>query len=315
MKEVHFSEVPDLQSALFIGAFAGWNDAADASTWAVKFLVSQWDARPFAEIEPERFYDFTETRPKVRVRQGSLKQVAWPSNRFYVYRAPRGEHGPLHRDIVLFLGTEPQLRWKTFCHRIVEVCRQCHVEEVALLGALVAEVPHTLPAPVSGVSGEATMLRRMTKLGVEHASYEGVTGILAVLQDMTRKGGLSSMSLWGAAPHYVSATPNLQVSQALLTKLNALYDLDLRLDDLSRAVQGFTQRVTALVDMDPEVSAYVRELERRNATNERTGTTFAGDTSGVHSIPSSGDLPSPEQAIEDVEEFLRQFRTDGGAES
>ncbi|MGH2484819.1 MAG: PAC2 family protein [Ktedonobacterales bacterium] len=315
MKEIQFSETPDLQSAVLIGAFAGWNDAAAAATWAIKFLIHQWDARPFAEIEPERFYDFTETRPKVRVRQGALKQVVWPSNRFYVHRAPRGDNGPLHRDIVLFLGTEPQLRWKTFCHRVVEVCRQCQVEEVALLGALVADVPHTLPAPISGTSGETTTLRRMTKIGVEHANYEGVSGILAVLQHIARKSGFSTSSLWGAAPHYVSATPNLRVSQALLAKLNALYDFDLRLDELTDAVQGFTQRVSALVDMDPEVSAYVRELELRNATNEITGTTFAGDTSGVHRIPSSGDLPSPEQAIEDVEQFLRQFRPEGGAES
>jgi proteasome assembly chaperone (PAC2) family protein len=312
MEYVQISEVPDLENALLIGAFAGWNDAASAASWAVKFLINQWEARPFAELEPELFYDFSETRPKVRVVNGAVRKVSWPANRFYVFRAEREASAPKRRDIVLFLGDEPQLRWKTYTQEVLDVCRQCQVEELALLGSLVAEVPHTAPVQIAGTAGESAMLRRMESEGIERVNYEGDAGILSVLHDAARKEGFAAVSLWGTAPHYISATPNLPVSEALLERLNDLYHFDLRLNDLGRAARRFTQRVSSLVAEDPEVSAYVRELERRTTEDDVPGTAIAGDASGVHRIPLDGELPSPEQAIQDVEEWLRQFRGDAG---
>ncbi len=312
MEYVQINEVPDLDSAIFVGAFGGWNDAAGAATWAVKFLINQWEARAFAEIEPELFFDFSETRPRVRISGGLVRRLNWPSNRFYVHRAERVEGKAVGRDIVLFLGEEPQLRWKTFAQEMLDVCRQCQVEEVVLLGALVGEVAHTTPVQVSGTSGEPATLRRMEAEGVLRAQYEGTTGILSIIQDTARKEGFSTASLWGMAPHYVSAAPNLAVSEALLAKLDGLYTFQVRLAELSRAARRFTQRVSSLVADDPEVAAYVRELESRSEDNAGPGMALASDASGVHRIPMDGDLPSPEEAIQDVEEWLRQYRGDGG---
>lgn len=312
MGHVHMSEVPDLENALLVGAFAGWNDAASAATWAIKFLINQWEATPFADIDPEDFYDFTESRPQTRVTGGAVRRLSWPANRFYVHRAERTEAGPTQRDIVLLLGEEPHMRWKTFAQDVLDVCRQCQVEEVMLLGSLIAEVPHTAPVQVAGTAGEAAVLRRMDGAGVERATYEGSTGILTVIQDAARKDGFGTASLWGTAPHYVSATPNLPVSEALLDKLDGIYDFGLRLGDLSRAARRFTQRVSSLVAEDPEVSAYVQELERKGSSDALPGMPLASDASGIHRIPTDGELPSPEQAIQDVEEWLRQFREDPG---
>lgn len=308
------SEVPDVENALLIGAFAGWNDAASAATWAVKFLINQWEATPFADIEPELFYDFTETRPQVRILSGSIRRVSWPSNRFYVHRAERTPDGPHGRDVVLLLGEEPQHRWKSFSQQVLDVCRQCRVEEMVLLGALIGEVPHTAPIDISGTASNAATLRRMDSTGIERATYEGSTGILTVIHDTARREGIGAASLWGTAPHYVSATPNLPVSEALLDKLDALYHFDLRLGDLTRAARRFTARVSSLVASDPEVSAYVRELEQRQSADERSGTPLASDASGIHRVPVDGELPSAEQAIQDVEDWLRRFRSDGGGD-
>ena len=312
MEYVQINEVPDLESAILVGAFAGWNDAAGAATWAVKFLINQWDARAFAEIEPELFFDFTETRPKVRISGGLVRRLSWPSNRFYVRRAERVDGKPVGRDMVLFLGEEPQLRWKTFAQEMLDVCRQCQVEEIVLLGAIVGEVPHTSPVQISGTSGEPATLRRMDAEGVTRASYEGSTGLLSVIHDTARKEGFATASLWGMAPHYISAAPNLAVSEALLAKLDGVYGFHLHLSELSRAARRFTQRVSTLVADDPEVSAYVRELERRTADTEEPGTMIAGDASGIHSIPTDGTLPTGEEAVQDVEEWLRQFRGESG---
>ena len=339
MEHVQITERQHLERAIFIGAFAGWNDAASAASWSVKFLINQWDAQPFAELDPELFYDFSETRPTVRIAGGALRRLSWPANRFYVYHADKAlantsetetpalngdEHStdarPSHgmrRDVVLFLGDEPQLRWKTFAREIVELCRECHVEEMVLLGSLMAEAPHTLPTPISGVTSHSGMLRRMSMSGVERANYNGATGILTALQDTARKEGIATTSLWGAAPHYVSATPNLPVSEALLRKLDQLYDFNLNLNDLARAAKRFTSRVSSLVAEDPEVSAYVHELEQRTSSATATGLSdapFRGDASGVHRIPMDGELPSPEEAVQDVEAWLRHFREESGTD-
>jgi proteasome assembly chaperone (PAC2) family protein len=316
--QVHMTANPDLEHAVLIGAFSGWNDAASAASWALKFLVNQWDAQPFADLDPELFYDFTAARPTVRINGGSIRRVSWPTNRFYAYRAERENDRPAsgQRDIILLLGDEPHLRWKTFTKEILAVCRECHVEEIILLGSLVAEVPHTAPVQVSGTTTQSAILRRLVPNGVERASYNGVTGILTVLQEAARKAGFPATSLWGVAPHYVSATPNLPVSEALLRKLDGLYDFGLQLRDLSRAAERFNSRVSSLVADDPDVAAYVRELEQRSGSliNPFESSSFAGDASGVHLIPREGELPSPEQAVESVEELLRRYREESGRE-
>jgi proteasome assembly chaperone (PAC2) family protein len=317
MEYVDMQEVPDLENAILIGAFAGWNDAASAATWAIKFLINQWEATPFAEIEPENFFDFSETRPRVRISNGAIRRLSWPANRYYVHRADHTDPTRQNRDIVLFLGEEPQQHWKTFSQTMLDVCRQCQVEEIVFLGALVGEVPHTAPVQIIGTASEATILRKMDRTGIERANYEGATGILAVVQDAARRGDFRTVSLWGTAPHYVSATPNLPVSEALLDKLDSLYHFDLHLHDLSREAKRFTARVTSLVADDPEVSAYVHELEQRapSDVNSSASLPAISDASGIHHIPLDGGLPSPEQAIQDVEDWLRRFRNDGEHDS
>lgn len=331
MEHAHVSRPQRLTRPILIGAFAGWNDAAGAATWAIKFLINQWDAEPFAEIDPDAFYDFTEARPTTRISGGAVRRLSWPSNRFYAHHAtPNGEGES--RDVVLFLGEEPHLRWKTFAREMAQLCHQLGVEEMALLGVFSAEAPHTAPAPVTGATSRAATLRRMDLFGVERATYSGPTGIISAVQDIARREGIPTTSLWAAAPHYVSASPNLPVAEALLRRIDQIYDLDLSLKDLGRAARRFTSRVSSLVAADPEVMAYVRTLEQRlnggsaatDGVKDETleeegergaGSRFSPDLSGVHNIPLGGDLPSPEEAIFDVEAFLRRHREQNGTDN
>jgi proteasome assembly chaperone (PAC2) family protein len=316
MEHIHITRPQELERAIFIGAFSGWNDAASAASWAVKFLVNQWDAEPFAEIDPDVFFDFSETRPTTRISGGAVRRLSWPANRFYIHRA--SVRDAQQRDVVLFLGDEPHLRWKTFSREIVEFSHQLHVEEIALLGVFSAEAPHTAPVQVSGATSRAAILRKMEQFGVERASYSGPTGILTSLQDTARRDGISATSLWAGAPHYVAASPNLPVAEALLRKLDHLYDLNLSLKDLARAAQRFNNRVSNLVAADPDVTAYVHDLEQRLTSSEAGAIggaeSFSPDLSGIHNIPRIGELPSPEQAILDVEAYLRRNREQNGTD-
>lgn len=318
MEHVRVSELPATERATLIAAFNGWNDAADAATWAIKFLVNQWDANSFAEIDGEEFFDFTRTRPTIRVNRGMLRRVSWPANRFYIAHTKVQAETDLTEtsqstqppgDVILLLGDEPHLRWRTFAREVLDVARLCHVEDIIILGALVAEVPHTAPVQISGAATTEEYLKRMEQCGVERTRYSGPSGIVAVLQDMARTQAIPTLSLWGTAPHYVSATPNLPVSEALLRKLDLFKGFQLQLKELSRAAQRFTQRVSSLVAEDPTASAYVHDLEARDTTTEQPDEpVIPFDASGIHKIPRDGELPTGEQAIEGAEQWLRRIR-------
>src|SRR5438876_872224 len=134
MAFVHYIKKPELRNPVVVAAFAGWNDAADAATTAVKFLIDRWKPTRFAEIEAEEFYVFTETRPTISARKGVMRAISWPSNQFLSLINPQFE-----RDIILYLGVEPQLKWKTFTTSYLEVCKRFNVSEVLLLGAFLAK--------------------------------------------------------------------------------------------------------------------------------------------------------------------------------
>jgi len=306
MEHVRVSELPVTEHATLIAAFNGWNDAADAATWAIKFLINQWDATSFAEIDGEEFFDFTETRPTIRVNRGMLRRVTWPANRFYIGHTSTVDAEGRFGDVILLLGDEPHLRWRTFAREILDVAKMCHVEDIMILGALAAEVPHTAPVQIGGAATTDEYLKRMERCGIDRTRYSGPTGIVAVLQDIARAQSIPSISLWGTAPHYISATPNLPVSEALLRKLDLLKGFHLQLKELSRAAQRFTQQVSSLVAEDPTASAYVHGLEERETSPDNPVIPF--DASGIHKIPKDGELPTGEQAIEGAEQWLRRIR-------
>src|SRR5690349_1836990 len=66
---------PTLHKPVVVAAFEGWNDAGEAATFAARFLAERWDAEPFATIDPEEFFDFTSTRPQVRLDDDNQREI------------------------------------------------------------------------------------------------------------------------------------------------------------------------------------------------------------------------------------------------
>ncbi len=307
MAFVHYLKKPELRNPVLVAAFAGWNDAADAATTAVKFLIDRWKPVKFAEIEAEEFYVFTETRPTISAKKGVLRAISWPSNHFLSLITPQFE-----RDIILYLGVEPQLKWKTFSSSYLDVCKRFNVSEALLLGAFLANIPHSMDVPISGFSSNTQTLNRLIKLDVQSSRYEGPTGMVGVLQDSLRRANIPVSSLWAAAPHYLAATPNIKVTAALLTHLNTLLSFDLDLSDIQADAQRFEEQITMLVERDPEASAYVRKLEEQAGAILDEEGEHDEDEDEVIINPDrpigTGPLPSADSLIRSVEELLRKER-------
>jgi proteasome assembly chaperone (PAC2) family protein len=292
MSELNVSSRPDLRSPVLIAAFRGWNDGGQGATLGGGYLAKQWGAESFAEIESENFYDFQAVRPNVSLEDGLTRKIEWPSNTFL--------HAPipgLDRDAVILLGVEPNLRWKTYTGLVLELVRDLEVEFVVTLGSLLADVPHTRPAPVSAAASDPTLVE---ELGVEPSRYEGPTGIVGILLDACRREGLPAVSLWAAVPHYVSLAPSPRAALALCRRLGELIGADIDVAELEKAAEEYSQQVTEAVESDGETAAYVEELERR-----------------VDLMEAAEELPSGESLAAELTRFLREREQNGddGGES
>ena len=253
MEHVHWSDRPQLRRPVLIAAFEGWNDAADAASSAARYLRDRWAARPFASIDSEEFYDFSSTRPEVRLVQGLTRKIVWPATELSAAPLPGTS-----RDVVVLLGHEPQLKWRTFTEELVGVVAELGVVLIVILGALLADVAHTRPVRVTGTAVDQELVRR---LGLGPSSYEGPTGIVGVLHDAFAKATLPSASLWAAVPHYVASTPSPKASLALVERATDLLSTAVITADLQVAAADYERQVSEVVASDDDVAAYVRRLE------------------------------------------------------
>jgi proteasome assembly chaperone (PAC2) family protein len=255
---IQFDRQPKLRNPLFVAAFEGWNDGGVAATNGIKRLIETLKAEKFARMDPEEFYVFSETRPHVRLVEGRTRRISWQTNDFYHAALPGSE-----RDIILFHGTEPNLRWKTYCDNLLAVARYYDVKDVVTLGAFLADVLYTLPIQVNGFANDPQVEERF---GLKRSNYEGPTGIVGVFSDFCQGGPYNTISLWAAVPYYISI-PNPKAVYALLTKLRTIFGFDLDLEALEKDADNFDNEINDVVAKDPNVAAYVRELKKREFLN------------------------------------------------
>jgi predicted ATP-grasp superfamily ATP-dependent carboligase len=298
-----------LRAPAMVCAFQGWNDAGDAASTAVAFLGSALGARRFAHIDTEEFYDFQANRPRIRFSaeeadsQPARREIEWPSVEMFEAIVPGAQ-----RDLVLVQGVEPSLRWRTFSAAIVELAEALGVQLVITLGALLADVPHTLPVAMTGFSSDPALMDRLGSTG--HPSrYEGPTGIVGVLHTATSEAGLPSMSLWASVPHYVAAAPSPKAALALVRNLEDLVGVSVNAQELEEAAANYERQVGLAVSSNPEVQAFVERLEQDVETGEEeeAGRQRGGDGLGSEWGPlPPEDLPSGELLASEFQRFLRQ---------
>lgn len=287
---------PQLRSPVLLAAFAGWNDAAEVATGTLRYLMRQWDAEPCAEIEPEEFFVFTETRPQVRVVDNIQRKIVWPQNQFYYARRPEGQ-----RDVLFLIGAEPQLRWKTFCNLVLDYAESLGVGLMVCLGGLLAEVLHNRTPVLTGSIADPGLAERVARLKLQRSRYEGPTGILGVLTSLARERNLASGSIWGSVPHYIPSLTNPPIMEALAGSVGDLLDLTVDLGELQRGVPGFTAQVDRAIAEDADVAAYIHHLQEKDLADRRDDETQPTDEAAP-----PAELPNAEVLVQELEEFFRR---------
>lgn len=276
---LRFSQ-PDLHAAATLMAFEGWNDASEAASGALTFLLGQHEVDPFAAIDPEDFFDFSSRRPTVEVDESGFRHLSWPRTNLFAL-----SHSEVGRDLVAVLGDEPHLRWRSYARQVLDLLQQSEVEQIVLMGAFIGQVAHTLPVPIIGVGTDPDMVERHGLLG---SRYEGPTGIVGVMMEACQEVDVPAISLWAAVPHYLAANPNPKAMLALLGKAAEILRLDIDTDELTKVAGEFEGRVDEAMNQSPDFAQYVERLE---------------------ATPNDLQQVDPEagrQLVAEVEQFLRE---------
>jgi len=280
MDHVHRISRPQLRRPRAILAWEGWNDACDAASGAVAYLLGQRDdPKPFAWIEPEEFYDFQVRRPHVEVDNGGTRSLSWPLTSAFAIQTDTAH------DLVITLGEEPNLRWKTYTRSLAHLLAESDVEMIVTLGAFIGQVAHTVPVPIIGVANDPDLV---LQYGLRTSRYEGPTGIVGVMLEACREIGIPAVSLWAAAPHYLAANPNPTAMLALLTKAQEVLEFDLDTTELEVAASEFQARVDEAMAENEDFTGYIQRLEEGSAEM------------------SSIDPSSAVALITEIEDFLKE---------
>jgi proteasome assembly chaperone (PAC2) family protein len=276
-------DLPHLRSPVLVCAFRGWNDAAAAASTALTAIATSLDAQLIARVDPEEYFDFQSTRPTISMDEGQTRRIDWPENNLFAVRVPSAD-----RDLVLLDGTEPNLRWRTFSETIATAADALGIEMVVTLGALIAEVSHTLPVPITGLASSQELVE---ELELERSNYEGPTGIVGVVHDLCRQSGIDSASLWAAVPHYVAAVPNPKAALALLRRLEGLTGIAVEASELEEETTDYEEQIGRAVAANPEIEELVSRIEAEQ----------------VDLLEAEGEeLPSADTLAREFQRFLRQ---------
>jgi len=289
VEHLRWHRPPALTNPVVLAAFTGWNDAGDAASTALKTLIETSGAEPLAEIDPEPFTDFATVRPLLRLDENGSRNIIWPTVGVWSASLPG-------TDVVMVLGPEPALRWRTFTEQITAVAQRVGAPMVITLGALLADVPHTRPVHVIGTASDDTLMERYD---LERSRYEGPTGIVGVIQDSLSRAGFPGASLWAAVPGYASQIPSPKAALALVERVCEMMGTPAPTADLADEAADYDARVEALISDDDDLVIHIEQLEE--IVDEMDDDE---DTSGPIDLDESIHL------LDEVEQFLRDHDGD-----
>jgi proteasome assembly chaperone (PAC2) family protein len=291
LSALQYTEHPILSNTVFLAAWGGWPDAAESATRSLRELVRQLSATKFATIDAEDFYDFAEQRPLVSTESDGSRKIRWPKNEFYYWKSE--DDG---RDVLIFIGVEPNLKWRTYTELIHKVATESDTKLLVTVGALLDSVPHTRSPRVIGSSINTDL-----GIGFEHIkyampNYDGPVGLTSVLMDRLGQEKIPAASIWGHSPHYLQVAQNPTLTHAILTELQQFISAPIDLSKLARESKEFDENLVRALSDQQEIEGYVKRLEERYDSEEEYR-----------------QNPEPAALVQELEDFLRQQRVSNDA--
>lgn len=254
MEEIIYSEKPDLYKPYLIIGFEGWPNAAEVSSFAIQHLIENLEAKKFASIPNDDFYQLSSLRPVATIKEGRLLELQFPGNYFYYSKNPTAG------DLILFQGIEPHLRWNIFVDLMLNLVEKFEVSQIITIGGTYDYVPHTYPSRVSALFNHEELKKKIVQAGLGLTEYTGPISIHTFILKAAKERGLKAISLWGHAPQYLQAR-NVKVVQAVLQKLADLIGMEIDLSHLQKASDYFDQQINQLVEQDPKLQEIISKLE------------------------------------------------------
>jgi len=260
----------DLREPAVLIALGGWADAANAACDALRQLISTYKGTEIATIDDEKYWDFQQTRPHVR-EEADGPWIEWPSVRVHLLRHP-------DRDLIVIVGPEPSLLWRSFAREMADRIRDLHPSLVMILGAMLSDTPHSRALPVGTYSNNPGL--RETTVGIEQIDYTGPTGVLGVVAHLLDQVPIPTAQVWVSVPHYVSSPPNPKAQLALIAGLEEVLGVALDRDELDTEAQRWVAAVDELAAQDPDVAEYIERLvqaREQEEVEEATGDKIAAE--------------------------------------
>jgi predicted ATP-grasp superfamily ATP-dependent carboligase len=253
-------DCPSLDQATLVLAFTGWMDGGDVSTGTVRRLVDLLGARPVAEIDPEPFYIYNFPgsmdvaalfRPAIAIEDGLVKGVEMPAGVFHCHEPAR---------LFLFLGKEPNLRWREFGDCVLEFVRRAAVRRVLFVGSFGGPAPHTREPRLYVTCSDAALLPEMERYGLRRTGYKGPGSFPTYLMTRAAEARLEMTSLVAEIPGYLQGRNPLSI-EAVTRRLAKILRLPLDLGALRAESTEWELEVSRIVEKDEDMAKTVRKLE------------------------------------------------------
>lgn len=248
-----------LAGRILLVAFEGWNDATEAASGALRSIAEQLSTQVLEAVDPEEYYDFQFSRPMLELDEDGTRVLSWPGTELLRASSEALQNFPAAKDLFLLIGTEPSRRWLSFAAEVLEMVQDREIDAVIMLGAMLADVPHTRPMPIFKSSQNPEM---QALFGLEPSKYEGPVGILTVLSQTFEAEGIPVLSLWGSVPHYVHNTTNPKAALGFLSELSSLTKFDFDTSNLAEAGFEWERSIDELSETDEEMAGYIEQLEK-----------------------------------------------------
>lgn len=263
---VTFYQMPSLHAPILIVGFGGWSNAGNIAVKTIEHLVREKRATLLAEIDPDPFYQFTQNRPAITVKEGRLHEISLQRPSFYFWPNREGEH-----DLILLKSQEPDCRWLSFVHTLFHLCKQWAVTHIINIGGLYDDVLHT-EAVVSGVYSLGEWRDVFSKNDISLIEYEGPSGIHSIIMQRAEKEGYPLVGLWGHSPLYLRGS-NFRVVIRIIDLVGSIFGFPVETSELERALGGFDHQIEEILKDNVELTDHIEKIKRLRSVEPRKNDT------------------------------------------